>query len=1509
MTKSANGAIAIVGIGCRFPGGIADPEQFWTLLSEGRSSVGDIPEWRIDLQRYYDAIPQTPGKTSARYGGYLSDIDQFDADFFGISPRDAETIDPQQRLILETAWEALENAGADVAKLKRTSVGVFIGQWLNDFEQRLSLHPERMNFSMTLGSGRYAASGRLSYTFDFTGPAVTLDTACSSSLTAVHLAVQSLRSGESDLALAGGVNVILAPHIHIAYSQSGMMALDGLCKFGDARADGYVRSEGAAILVLKPLQAALDDGDRIHAVIRGSAINNDGRSSGSMGTPSQIGQQDLLRRAIGDAGIDPLSVGYVEAHGTGTRAGDKVEIGALATILGQGRPAAQPLRVGSVKTNLGHTEGAAGAAGLIKAVLAVNKGVIPASLNLETLSPDVPWHLAPVETPRAAAHWPSGAEPRVAGVSAFGIAGANAHVIVEAPPELRADAETEAPLPLLTLSASSEAALRALAERVAARLEQNPADIGDVVRFAQRRRTALSHRAAFLAGNAAELCGALRAFAAGGQALAMGTADPARPAKVAFIFPCQGGQWVGMARSLIASEPGIRAALERADAIIRREVGWSLMEKLCDESAASDWADTIDVIQPALAALSIAYAEWLRDHGVPVDAVVGHSMGEASAAHFCGALSLEDSLRIICRRSVLMKEKSGQGAMALVDLPIDEVNAALVGLETRVSVAAANSPRACIISGDAEPVARLVETFVARGVFSKLVKVDVASHSPHMEGPARTLLGILEGLAPAASGIPFVSSLLGRAASGLELDATYWSRNLREPVRFADALKVLSDEGISAFLELGPHPALTPSVEQAVDPRDGREPAIACCGHRDVAERISLLTAVAKLWCAGVPIDWAKGSRSPARVVDFPLYPWQRRRYWTEAAELVRGRGGSSRPGPDEQMLGWMHRVVWREFALEESKGTSGVQPWLVLGEASDVADALASAGAQVRHAPFHDLEAELSALGAHKGTLNVLIAAPEGEAAPFLPVRVAQAVNQGAAVRLWFVTRGAQNPAGAGRLDIDLAALWGTARVLSDERPDIWGGLLDLPGRDEDPADFALVARVLRDSSQEDQIAVRGGQAFAPRLVRAEEISGSSLEWRTDGAYLLTGGFGDVGLAVARAMVDDGARRLILAGRTDLPPRRTWPALDPDSRIGRRVAAIRELESKGATIHCWAVDVSDESAVKRLLDDYEAEGWPPIRGVIHLAAVIERGLIQDMKQVPFESSLQSKLRSAQVLDRLLPDLDCFVLFSSLSALLPQPGLVAYTAANAGLHALAENRNAQGRAAACIAWGTWHGAGLMAGESAAVADESMVRQGIGSLSPEQGSTLFAWAAGRADPFLAVLPVDWAAFTKARAGRAEPFLSQVKGAADQGALAARLAEAAGPARRAIFAQIIAETVAHTLRLPVADVDHGREFGTMGMTSLLAMEMRNRLERTLGMPLSATLAWNYPTVAALSAHLAGDDSAGERKAEVTTPKPATLVATTPEVADELAAVANLSDDDALTRLRKRRAGKAS
>ncbi len=1492
-------SIAIVGIGCRFPGGVDTHESFRRMLREGRQAVGDIPPDRIDLQRFYESAPQTPGKMNTRFGGYLSDIDQFDAEFFDMAPRDAERLDPQHRLMLETAWEALEDAGLDPAEMEGGRVGVFVGQWLADFEQRLFAHPEELDFSMTLGGGRYAASGRIAYAFNFTGPSITLDTACSSSLTAVHMAVQSLRSGESSLALAGGVNIILGPHIHVAYSQSGMMAADGRCKFGDARADGYVRSEGAGVIVLKRLDDALRDRDRIHAVIRGTAVNNDGRSSGSMGTPSLKGQQDLLRRALVDAAVAPLDIDYVEAHGTGTRAGDKVEIGALAAVLGEGRLPGQPLRVGSVKTNIGHTESAAGMAGLIKAVLAVRDGEIPPTLNFETPSPDVPWDAAPIELPRGLMAWPAGHRPRRAGVSGFGISGANAHVIVEAPPESAGAAEApSAPVPLLPLSARSEVALRALAGRLAEQLATaGTPKLTDLLRFAQTRRAALEHRAAFLATDAGNLVSALKAYAAGGEALAQGVADPRRQTMVALVFPGQGGQWSGMARALLAQEPAFRESLEGADAVIRREAGWSLLEQLALNPGDPGYlGDRIDVVQPTLGALAIAYAAWMKASGLAADFVVGHSMGEAAAAHVAGALSLDDVLRVLCRRSALMRGLSGAGAMALVDLPAEGVASELAGREDKVSIAAVNSARATVISGDKACVIDLVARFNARGVFSRPVNVDVASHSPQMEAPSRALRDELDGIAPQIATTPFVSAVLGRMASGEELDAAYWARNLREPVQLAKALDALAERGADAFLELGPHPVLGPSIEQwCAD--SGRSMTVACCGRREEDEGARLVGALATLWCAGAPVDFARGATSPAPVVDFPLYPWTRRRLWVDVADISRTNAAAAvkRP-PDAEAREWMLQTLWRELP-NAPPSRAAHDDWLLIGGDGALTQPLENLGASVEVAPLAELSARLSTLPATlpgETARNVLIVAPPGEAAAFLPLRAAKALPQGVAARLWFVTQDALSPKGAQRLDIDHAALAGAARVIADERPELWGGVLDLSAT-ADAEDARAAAAWLVDPRREDWAAVRGGRIYVPRLTPVTDTQGGRLGWRADGAYLVTGGLGGVGLAVARAMAEEGARRLILMSRQGLPPRRTWTDVDPASPAGERIAAVRALEGLGASIQCPAVDVGDEAAVAAFLADYAAEGWPSIRGVVHLAGVVDRRLIGDTNQAQFDAIIAGKLRGAQTLDRLLPDLDCFVLFSSIATILPQTGNAAYAAANAGLEALALDRRARGVPAIAISWGGWR-AGMLADRAGQAVIAQQAQLGVGSFTAERGANLFSWAAAQPNPVIAVAPIDWRAYGQARAGRNEPLLNELK--RSTGALAQDGGVFAGADTVEDMLAVVRESVARVMQFRIDEIEPTKEFGAMGLTSLLALELRNRLERALARPLSATLAWNYPTVATLAAHLSGADQPQRRPAKLRPAKTAEALAA------KVAAVAQLSDTDALLALRRRR-----
>jgi acyl transferase domain-containing protein len=1487
MTRGLQPGVAIVGIGCRFPGGVIDVETYWRLLVEGREAVTEIPPDRLDVVRYFNPEPATPGRMMTRRGGFLDRLDEFDASFFGISPREAERVDPQQRLLLETAWEAIEDAGVDASTLQGSRTGVFIGQWTGDFESRLFADPEAVDFYMTTGSGRYAASGRISYALGLRGPSLTLDTACSSSLAAIHLAVRSIRSGESGLALVGGSNLILQPHITIAYSQSRMIAPDGRCKFGDASGDGYVRSEGVAVVVLKPLNRALADGDRIYAVLAGSALNNDGSSSGSMGTPSRTGQQELLLAAYQDAGISPTSVGYFEAHGTGTRVGDPVEIGAIADVVGNRRGPANRTYIGSVKTNIGHTEAVAGLAGLIKGALSLERETIPRSLHCKDLNPSINWSDVPLEIARRSVSWPRTCERRVAGVSAFGIAGTNAHVVLQEVPTAAALPEGK-PAPVLPISARSDKALRNLADRVADLLASDDAlSLAEVCAHAQLRRAALSHRAAFVVLERTSLIESMRAFAHGAEALAQGTADEKRPAKLAFVCPGQGGQWGGMALALAVAEPAFSAALERLDRALRVSVEWSLVEQL--ETAARHEAlmlDSIDLVQPTLAALSLAYAELFRAYGVQADAVVGHSMGEAPAAALAGALSAEDALRIVALRSRLMRKERGKGAMALVDAPAAEVEARL-SIAT-VSIAAVNSPRACIISGGVADVTRLVEDFEREGVFARLVKVDVASHSAQMTAAAGALQRALAGLEPRKETCNFASALLGGSAVGEELGASYWARNLREPVRFADATQHLIEDGVSAFVELGPHPVLGPSIEQTARAL-GRNVTVSGCGRRDVGEREAFFTALAQMWCAGVTVDWRRAAPRARHVGKFPLYPWQRRRHWPKEAELRDETqfGAIRSRGPDERERQWLHELAWRPFSPSAPRPGGR---WVVVGDAEDVAAALRESGVTVDLAPLDGLEQVLS--NADSG--NVLVSAVNaGTEASYLPVRVAHAAGAGNP-KIWFLTRAAHAPRELERVDVDQAALWGAARVFSEEHPDLWGGILDLR-REPTQDDAQAAAGALLGPKDEDQLAITDGAVFALRIVAAPASDGAILRWRPDASYLLTGGLGGVGLAVARAMAEQGARRLILASRRGLPPRAEWRHLDPSSLVGRRAAAVREIEAAGVSVLTPAFDVADAQAVENFLDTYAAEGWPPIKGVVHLAATMDSALMSDMTRDRFFGPVAAKLRGAQILDERLPELDAFVLFSSIGVHLVQAGGANYAAANAGLEGLTRDRLSRGQHAASIAWGIWNDTGLSEGEAAAANTRYLVGHGITGFDAGSAANVMRWAAGRKAPNSVVAAVDWAQYGRARANKLEPFVREMVGEGN----AVRATEIFSLPRdesREALARIVRDALASTLKLEPGEIAIDREFGTMGLTSLLSLELRGRLERALGRALPAALAWNYPTVSKLVAHIGG-----EAKIAPSTTQTPEMVA----LGARLSAVAALPDADALSALRKQRA----
>ena len=885
--------VAIIGIGCRFPGGATSPETLWRLLRDGVDAITEIPANRLDIDTLYDPRPGTPGKIVARRGGFLEDLDQFDPYSFGISPREATYVDPQQRLLLEVVWEAFEDAGIVHDKLNGSRTGVFIGMWTNDYESYMYGASTDIDLYMTTGGGRYSASGRLSYVFNLQGPSLTIDTACSSSLVAVHLACQSLRSGESELALAGGVNLILQPHITIGYSKSRMLSPDGRCKFGDAQADGYVRSEGVGVILLKPLTRALADGDPIYAVILGSAVNNDGQA-GLFVAPSRQGQEAVLRQAYHNAGVLPCRVHYIEAHGTGTAVGDPVEIQALGTILAEGRRKDRPFLVGSIKTNIGHTEAASGVAGVIKAALSLKHRLIPPSLHLKTPNPNIPWDDLPLRVAQELSPMSADSEFALAGVNSFGVTGTNSHVVLQELPlasqaKIRDAArdQVEHPPFFLPLSAPRIEALEAMGRVWSDFLtgdEGRSHSLRDICYTAGVRRTHHDHRLALVGKSREELAERLKSFVRGEfvPALSRGQRLQDREEKLVFVFSGQGPQWFAMGRELLERRSVYRETIERCDRLLRGYADWSLLAELTADVSHSR-LDQTEIAQPAIFALQMGLATLWRSWGIEPDAVVGHSVGEVAAACVAGVLDLEQAIRLVFHRGRILQRATGRGKMAAAELSLQEAERLLTAYQGQLSIAAINSPTSVVISGAAEALHEVLNLLREEQKFCSMLKVDYAFHSPQMESYQSELVQALQGLDPQPSTIPIISSVTGKAAAGEDFGAEYWARNVRQQVKFAPAIDGLIRDGHRLFLELSPHPVLVAAISECLRHRGAQGKVLASL-RRGQDEQETMLEALAALYVQGRRIDWKGICPDFGRCVRLPSYPWQKERFWLEKA-------------------------------------------------------------------------------------------------------------------------------------------------------------------------------------------------------------------------------------------------------------------------------------------------------------------------------------------------------------------------------------------------------------------------------------------------------------------------------------------------------------------------------------------------------------------------------------------------------------------------------------------------
>ncbi|OPX05288.1 type I polyketide synthase, partial [Mycobacterium sp. AT1] len=921
--------IAVVGMSCRFPGGVNSPEDLWNMVAEGRDVATELPDDRgWDVASLYDPDPDAPGKSYARAGSFVDGVADFDAGFFGIAPSEALAMDPQQRMLLELSWEALERAGVDPTSLRGSATGVFAGVIAGGY----GMSNDSIEGYRLTGMTSSVTSGRVAYVLGLEGPAVSIDTACSSSLVALHMAVQALRLGECDMALAGGVTVNATPTIFVEFSRHRGLAADGRCKPYAGAADGVGWAEGGGVLVVERLSDAQRLGHPVLAVVRGSAVNQDGASNG-LTAPNGPSQQRVVRAALANSGLTAAQVDVVEGHGTGTPLGDPIEAQALLGTYGQDRT--QPLWLGSVKSNMGHTQAAAGVAGVIKMIMSMQHETLPVTLHVDQPSPHVDWTMGAVSLLTEAQPWPASTTPRRAGISSFGISGTNAHVIVESAPPAEAEPEA-APAPGVlpwVLSAKSATALRGQATRLTDHLATHAGLDDRDVAWTLAGRTSFEHRAVVLGTDRDQLLAGLSEVASDADITRVirGTATPV--GKVAFVFPGQGSQWIGMGIELMSASTVFAEKLTACSEALAEFVDWSLLDVLRGESGAPG-LDRVDVVQPALFAVMVSLAELWRSVGVTPDAVIGHSQGEIAAAHVAGALSLRDAAKVVALRSKLLVELSGSAGMVSLACGVDRARELLSGLDIgteRAGIAVINGRSAVVVSGETSALDALVAQCEALEIRARRVDVDYASHSAQVEAVDGRLQDALAGLTPTSTRTAFFSTVTGDLVDTATLDADYWYRNIRQTVQFDQAVRAAAAHGYRAFVETSPHPALIAGIEDTVrDCTDAAtDPVVVPTLGRDEGGWDRFLTSAAQAFTSGISVDW-RATCDGGRLVELPTYAFDRRRFWLSGG----GSGASDATGfglngAAHALLGAVVEVPETGQVVLTGRLAVATQPWL----------------------------------------------------------------------------------------------------------------------------------------------------------------------------------------------------------------------------------------------------------------------------------------------------------------------------------------------------------------------------------------------------------------------------------------------------------------------------------------------------------------------------------------------------------------------------------------------------
>ncbi|CKS03945.1 phenolpthiocerol synthesis type-I polyketide synthase PPSB [Mycobacterium tuberculosis] len=1460
--------VAVVGIGCRFPGDVDGPESFWDFLVAGRNAISTVPADRWDAEAFYHPDPLTPGRMTTKWGGFVPDVAGFDAEFFGITPREAAAMDPQQRMLLEVAWEALEHAGIPPDSLGGTRTAVMMGVYFNEYQSMLAASPQNVDAYSGTGNAHSITVGRISYLLGLRGPAVAVDTACSSSLVAVHLACQSLRLRETDLALAGGVSITLRPETQIAISAWGLLSPQGRCAAFDAAADGFVRGEGAGVVVLKRLTDAVRDGDQVLAVVRGSAVNQDGRSNG-VTAPNTAAQCDVIADALRSGDVAPDSVNYVEAHGTGTVLGDPIEFEALAATYGHGGDACA---LGAVKTNIGHLEAAAGIAGFIKATLAVQRATIPPNLHFSQWNPAIDAASTRFFVPTQNSPWPTAEGPRRAAVSSFGLGGTNAHVIIEQGSELAPVSEGGEDTGVSTLVVTGKTAQRmaATAQVLADWMEGPGAEVAvaDVAHTVNHHRARQATFGTVVARDRAQAIAGLRALAAGQHAPGVVSHQDGSPGPgTVFVYSGRGSQWAGMGRQLLADEPAFAAAVAELEPVFVEQAGFSLHDVLAN----GEELVGIEQIQLGLIGMQLALTELWCSYGVRPDLVIGHSMGEVAAAVVAGALTPAEGLRVTATRARLMAPLSGQGGMALLGLDAAATEA-LIADYPQVTVGIYNSPRQTVIAGPTEQIDELIARVRAQNRFASRVNIEVAPHNPAMDALQPAMRSELADLTPRTPTIGIISTTYADLHTQPVFDAEHWATNMRNPVRFQQAIASAgsgADGAYHTFIEISAHPLLTQAIADTLE--DAHRPTKSAAKYlsigtlqRDADDTVTFRTNLYTADIAHPPHTCHPPEPHPT----IPTTPWQHTHHWiatthpsTAAPEdpgsnkvVVNGQSTSESRALED----WCHQLAWpiRPAVSADPPSTAA---WLVVAdnelchELARAADSRVDSLSPPALAAGSDPAALLDAL---RGVDNVLYAPPvpgelldiESAYQVFHATRrlaaamVASSATAISPPKLFIMTRNAQPISEGDRANPGHAVLWGLGRSLALEHPEIWGGIIDLD--DSMPAELAVrhVLTAAHGTDGEDQVVYRSGARHVPRLQR-RTLPGKPVTLNADASQLVIGATGNIGPHLIRQLARMGAKTIVAMARKP-------GALDELTQC---------LAATGTDLIAVAADATDPAAMQTLFDRFGTE-LPPLEG-IYLAAFAGRpALLSEMTDDDVTTMFRPKLDALALLHRrsLKSPVRHFVLFSSVSGLLGSRWLAHYTATSAFLDSFAGARRTMGLPATVVDWGLWKSLADVQKDATQISAES-------GLQPMADEVAIGALPLVMNPDAAVATVvvaaDWpllaAAYRTRGALRIVDDLLPAPEDVGKGESEFRTSLRSCPAekRRDMLFDHVGALAATVMGMPPTEpLDPSAGFFQLGMDSLMSVTLQRALSESLGEFLPASVVFDYPTVYSLTDYLA-------------------------------------------------------